>query len=140
MARGSTRARGAAGFSKFCFQAESLRSLKREVALLRILKESLGERPDIGQVLDWEFDRPPYFLETEHSEWGDLVAWSRQKGGIDKVPLDTRLDIVAQIADALTAAHGAGVLHKDLKPANVLIHEDGSGRPRSASATSASGS
>jgi class 3 adenylate cyclase/dienelactone hydrolase len=115
---------------KFCFQADSLRSLKREVALLRILKESLGEREDIAQVLDWEFEHPPYFLETEYSESGDLVDWAREQGGIDKVQIETRLDIAAQIADALTAAHGADVLHKDLKPANVLIHEDAAGRPR----------
>jgi class 3 adenylate cyclase/dienelactone hydrolase len=115
---------------KFCFQAESLRSLKREVALLRILKENLGERPDIAQVIDWEFGQPPYFLETEHSEAGDLVAWGKQQGGIDKVPLATRVDVVAQMADALAAAHGAGVLHKDLKPANVLIREGPEGQPR----------
>jgi class 3 adenylate cyclase/formylglycine-generating enzyme required for sulfatase activity/dienelactone hydrolase len=115
---------------KFCFQAESLRSLKREVALLRILKESLGGRSDIAQVIEWEFDQPPYFLETEHSESGDLVHWGRSQGGIEKVPLEMRIDIAAQIADALTAAHGAGVLHKDLKPANVLIHEDAASRPR----------
>jgi serine/threonine protein kinase/formylglycine-generating enzyme required for sulfatase activity/dienelactone hydrolase len=115
---------------KFCFQADSLRGLKREVALLRLLKGSLGGRPDIAQVIDWEFDQPPYFLETEHSESGDLVAWGKQQGGIDKVPLETRVEVVAQIADALAAAHGAGVLHKDLKPANVLIREDASGRPR----------
>jgi serine/threonine-protein kinase len=115
---------------KFCFQADSLRSLKREVVLLRLLKEHLGERPDIAQLIDWQFERPPYFLETEHSEAGSLVEWGRRQGGIDKVPLETRLDIVAQIADALAAAHGAGVLHKDLKPANVLINEDAEGRPR----------
>lgn len=115
---------------KFCFQAESLRGLKREVVLLRLLKENLGERSDIAQVIDWEFERPPYFIETEHSEAGDLVAWGRAQGGIDKVPLETRLDVVAQIGDALTAAHGAGVLHKDLKPGNVLIREDAGGHPR----------
>ena len=114
---------------KFCFQAESLRSLKREVVLLRLLKESLGERPDIAKVIDWQFDEPPYYFETEHSEAGNLVDWSRRQGGIEKVPLATRLDIVARIADALQAAHRAGVLHKDLKPANVLVYEDEEGRP-----------
>ncbi len=115
---------------KFCFQADSVRSLKREVVLLRLLKESLGERTDIAQVIDWEFERPPYFLETEHSEAGDLVDWARARGGIEKVSMETRVDLVAQIADALAAAHGAGVLHKDLKPANVLINQDASGVPR----------
>jgi serine/threonine-protein kinase len=114
---------------KFCFQAESLRSLKREVVLLRLLKESLGERPDIAKVIDWQFDEPPYYFETEHSEAGNLVDWSRLQGGIEKVPLGARLDIVARIADALEAAHRAGVLHKDLKPANVLVYQDEEGRP-----------
>jgi dienelactone hydrolase len=115
---------------KFCFQADSLRSLKREVVLLRLLKESLGERSDIAQVIDWEFERPPYFLETEHSEAGDLVAWARAQGGIDKVPMETRVRLAAQMGDALAAAHRAGILHKDLKPSNVLIHEDAAGEPQ----------
>ena len=116
---------------KFCFEADRLRSLKREVVLLRLLKEHLGERDDIAQVIDWEFDHPPYFLEMEHTEAGDLVEWARQQGGIGKVALETRLEIVAKMAVALDAAHHAGVLHRDLKPANVLIsHEDPTAAPR----------
>src|SRR5207302_1257805 len=38
-----------------------------------------------------------------------------------------RLDLVARIADAVAAAHSVGVLHKDIKPSNVLIHEERSG-------------
>ncbi|MBW2397289.1 MAG: SUMF1/EgtB/PvdO family nonheme iron enzyme, partial [Deltaproteobacteria bacterium] len=116
---------------KFCFEIDRVRGLQREAVLLRLLKEKLGDRQDIAQVIDWEFDRAPYYLEMEHAEAGDLVQWSNQKGGLVRVPLATRLEIVAQVAEALEAAHSVGVLHKDLKPANILIREEtSSGKPR----------
>lgn len=108
---------------KFCFDPNRLRGLKREVALLRLLHEKLGERPDIGQILDWEFDSPPFFLEMPYTEAVDLQHWAQLKGGIEEVELETRVEIAAQIADALAAAHAVAVLHKDLKPANILISE-----------------
>src|SRR6202035_3651701 len=37
------------------------------------------------------------------------------------IPLDARLHLLIEIAQAVAAAHGIGVLHKDLKPANILI-------------------
>jgi WD40 repeat protein/class 3 adenylate cyclase/tRNA A-37 threonylcarbamoyl transferase component Bud32 len=106
---------------KFCFEVERVRGLKREVVLFRLLKEALGARDDIARVLDWQFERPPYFLEAEYTEGGDLRAWAEAQGGLDAVPLQVRLDIVAQVAEALGAAHSVGVLHKDIKPGNVLI-------------------
>ncbi len=115
---------------KFCFEASRLRALKREVTLFRLLKEALGHRDDIARVLDWSFDAAPYFLEAEHTEGGDLTAWAEEQGGLDEIPLATRVELVAQVADALAAAHSVGVLHKDVKPENVLITQDVNGHPR----------
>lgn len=115
---------------KFCFEAERLRGLKREVALFRLLKEALGDRPDIARVRDWNFDEQPYFLESEYTAGGSLADWAASKGGIAAVPLETRLELAAQAAEALAAAHSVGVLHKDLKPANILITEGQGGRPQ----------
>ncbi|MGV8042573.1 MAG: tetratricopeptide repeat protein [Thermoanaerobaculaceae bacterium] len=106
---------------KFCFEAERLRSLQREVTLFRLLKEALGDRPDIARILDWSFEQAPYFIESEYTAGGSLVEWAEEQGGVGQVPLAQRLEIVACVAEALAAAHSVGVLHKDVKPANVLI-------------------
>jgi WD40 repeat protein len=120
---------------KFCFQPDRVRALKHEVVLFRLLKESLGDREDITRILDWKFDQAPYFIESEFTSGGSLVEWSESQGGIGAVPLPTRLEFAAQIAEALAAAHSVGVLHKDLKPANILIQEGTSGRPSRAMLT-----
>lgn len=115
---------------KFCHRAEQLHALRREVTVFRLLKEVLGSRDDIARILDWNFDEAPYFLESEYTEGGSLLDWARRQGGIESVPLATRLELVAQVAEALAAAHSVGVLHKDVKPANVLITTAVDGRPR----------
>lgn len=114
---------------KFCFEAARLRALKREVTLFRLLKEALGHRDDIARILDWHFDEVPYFVESEYTEGGSLPDWAEQQGGLDQVPMETRLELAAEVADALGAAHSVGVLHKDVKPENVLITTDRDGHP-----------
>ena len=41
------------------------------------------------------------------------------------IPVEDALSIATQIAEALEAAHEAGVIHRDLKPPNVKVREDG---------------
>ncbi|MFN7972979.1 MAG: protein kinase [Acidobacteriota bacterium] len=115
---------------KFCFEIERVRALQREVTLCRVLRESLGNRPDIARILDWNFEEPPYFLEFEHTEGGNLHEWVDRQGGFAKVPMATRLELVAQAAEAIAAAHSVGVLHKDVKPANLLVATAEDGKPR----------
>lgn len=110
---------------KFCFRADRVRSLRREVTLFRLLKERVGEHPNIVRVLEVCFEQPPYYLEMEYAEGQDLAAWCAAQGGANRVSVETKLELVAQVADALQAAHQAGVIHRDVKPANILIAECG---------------
>ncbi len=52
---------------------------------------------------------------------GPTLADQISKG----IPLDEALLIAKQIAEALEAAHEAGVIHRDLKPANIKVRDDG---------------
>src|SRR3984957_2443653 len=105
---------------KFATDAIQLKGLKREVTLARLLRESLGERPDFVRVLEWNFDAPPFFLESEYGG-ANLAEWAENQGGLAKIPRELRLRLLADIARAVAAAHDIGVLHKDLKPANILV-------------------
>ncbi|MCX6878948.1 MAG: protein kinase, partial [Verrucomicrobia bacterium] len=115
---------------KFCFDDERLRALKREVTLVRLLGSALGEREDIVKIHELKLDAPPFYLETDLAPHGNLLQWAEQQGGLENIPLATRIALVAHTATALAAAHSIGVLHKDIKPTNILIFDGPDGEPR----------
>ncbi len=109
---------------KFCFQADRVRSLKREMTLFRLIKERIGDHPHIVSLREVNFDEPPFYVEMDYVAGQDLRSWCETQGGVAKVPLEAQLEIIAQIADGLQAAHDAGVVHRDVKPANILVSGD----------------
>ncbi|HIL69691.1 MAG TPA: hypothetical protein EYG38_07570, partial [Verrucomicrobia bacterium] len=106
---------------KFCFRADRVRSLKRELTLFRVLKEKVGRHPNIVGVQDVYFDEAPFYLIMDYAEAKDLKQWCADQGGIGKVSLAVRIEIIRQTVEALGAAHKAGIIHRDVKPANLLI-------------------
>ena len=105
---------------KFANDGAQLRGLKREVTLARYLRESLGEHHGFVRLLEWNFDAQPFFLESEYGG-SNLAEWAEGQGGLLNTPFDLRLRLLTDIAKTVAAAHDVGVLHKDLKPANVLV-------------------
>lgn len=110
---------------KFALDASHLASLKREITLSRVLAEAQASRNCFARILDWNLEQAPYFIECEFSPGGSLEDWVRTQGGPAALPLPQRLELLAQAADAVALAHSVGVLHKDLKPANLLVDTDG---------------
>ena len=111
---------------KFSADGEGLAALKREATLSRVLRETLGERSDFVRIIDWNFDEPPFFLECEYGG-ENLLEWAGAH--LAGLSLEKRLELFVHATDAVAAAHSVGVLHKDLKPANLLI-DAGEAGPR----------
>jgi eukaryotic-like serine/threonine-protein kinase len=105
---------------KFAADGVRLKGLKREITVSRFLRESLGDRPEFVRILEWNFDTAPFFLESEYAG-PNLAEWAAAQGGLANIPLEARLPLLIDVAQAVAAAHGVGVLHKDLKPANILV-------------------
>jgi serine/threonine protein kinase len=81
--------------------------------------------PNIVSVLDWGTSEDGPYIAMELMEGGTLRELLRSQGRLTE---EAAARLAAEIADGLEAAHLRGVLHRDLKPDNVLL--DGMGKPK----------
>ena len=100
----------------FAADPDRLARFKREAQILASLNH-----PNIAAIYGIEEAEGTRALVLELVE-GPTLADRISKGPI---PLDEALPIAKQMAEALEAAHEAGVIHRDLKPANVKVKGDG---------------
>jgi eukaryotic-like serine/threonine-protein kinase len=92
----------------------------------RILSEARLARqlthPAICRVFDVGEGEDEIFYSMELIDGEDLATLVRRVG---RLPSEKVIDIGLQLCDGLAAAHAQGILDRDLKPANVLIDQDG---------------
>jgi eukaryotic-like serine/threonine-protein kinase len=77
---------------------------------------------NIVPVFDWGEDEGTYFIVMEYVDGNPLSALLRSTGIIEP---GRAASIAAPVAAALAYAHRHGVIHRDVKPGNVLITDDG---------------
>ena len=114
-------------------------NLDRDVAIKMLLRGTLGHatrrerfrrealvlsrlsHPGVATIFDFDVQQGYDFLVMEYVAGGTLE--SRIASGL--LPIEQVLTMGASIADALDNAHRHGILHRDLKPGNVVLTADG---------------
>lgn len=97
-------------------EADALKRFKQELLLAsKISHKNILRIHDMGSVGDTRF------ITMAFIEGRDLHQIIKDN---PKMPLDRVLKYARQLADALAAAHAEGVVHRDLKPQNLLVDKD----------------
>jgi serine/threonine protein kinase len=80
------------------------------------------EHPNIVRAIEFGSDGPHTFLATEFVEGIDLGHMIQQRG---RIPEDEAVRVITQSAQALHYAHSFRIIHRDVKPDNILVRSDG---------------
>jgi len=108
---------GEVGALKRLKNVNRLARLKSEVEAVRRL-----DHPGIVPLLDANLEDEPFYAVYEYEPGGSLADLSTDE--ILAIPIDQRLHLCEQVCSALQAAHDASIIHRDVKPDNILISSD----------------
>ena len=86
------------------------------------LNASSLSHPNIVEVYDVGDDNGQYFIVMEYIEGKNLKDLLKKRG---KLTTSEVVDIMTQIADGLSVAHDSYIIHRDIKPQNIMILENG---------------
>ncbi len=114
---------------RFCFRPSRVRALREARPLFERIRTGIGDHPHIARLHRYQFDHTPPFLENDYAPGVTLTELCRMSGGAAAVDETHRLEIIAQVAEALDAAHRAGVVHGDLRPDAVMVQPADAGHP-----------
>ncbi|MFN7926440.1 MAG: protein kinase [Blastocatellia bacterium] len=101
---------------EFTSDGERLRRFEQEA-----LTTSALNHPNIITIHEIGTLENTHYITTEFIE-GHTV---RDRMQLDRLTLGSALDVIIQTANALAAAHEAGIVHRDIKPENLMLRKDG---------------
>lgn len=101
--------------------ADFLARFRREARAVAALRH-----PHIVQVYDFDAEGELYYMVMEFVDGGTLKAKLQEMAALgERLPLSEVARIVRQVAEALDHAHAQGMLHRDVKPSNVVLDTSG---------------
>ncbi|MCL2826417.1 MAG: Stk1 family PASTA domain-containing Ser/Thr kinase, partial [Eggerthellaceae bacterium] len=80
------------------------------------------QSPYIVNVYDWGQDEDIYYIVMEYVRGSDLKTAIVERGSINQRKV---AEIGAQVCQALSVAHNLDIIHRDIKPQNIMIQPDG---------------
>ena len=103
----------------YIVDSEDRNALRRFIREFRMIADL--DHPNVARVHERAFASHFAYIAMEYCPAGDLSA------RLDKVlPTETTIKYMQQIAAGLSAAHKLGIIHRDIKPGNILFREDDS--------------
>jgi tetratricopeptide (TPR) repeat protein/tRNA A-37 threonylcarbamoyl transferase component Bud32 len=108
------------------------RASEEPTARARLLREAQAlarlNHPNVLTIHEVGVEGDRIFVAMEHVEGGTLARWCKEHPPGTRARFDRLLDLAIGAARGLAVAHEAGIVHRDVKPANILVGLDG--RPR----------